>query len=168
MLPLYNCVAILGWKIISVIDHTTSLLKLMENMAAGGFGQVWLMTIDGDDAAFVYSFVAHNKHHYFWPAFKLKYESQLSIGQMLLMRVIRDACEDGIHFLDFIYGDAEYKRFWATDCHEVFRVVAGRGFMGHLIVLFCGASFRLKEIKWLHTLYRRIRMRLRRIKQSTV
>ena len=87
---------------------------------------------------------------------------------MLLMRVIRDACEDGIHFLDFIYGDAEYKRFWATDCHEVFRVVAGRGFMGHLIVLFCGASFRLKEIKWLHTLYRRIRMRLRRIKQSTV
>lgn len=142
--------------------------KLMENMAAGGFGQVWLMTIDGDDAAFVYSFVAHNKHHYFWPAFKLKYESQLSIGQMLLMRVIRDACGDGIQFLDFIYGDAGYKRFWATNCHKVFRVVAGRGFMGHLIVMFCDAFLRLKEIKWLHTFYRRIRMMLSRIKQSTV
>jgi CelD/BcsL family acetyltransferase involved in cellulose biosynthesis len=141
--------------------------KLMENMAAGGFGQVWLMTIDGEDAAFVYSFVAHGRHHYFWPAFKLKYESQLSIGQMLLMHVIRDTCGDGIQFLDFIYGDAAYKRFWATDCHEVFRVVAGRGFMGHLIVMFCDAFLRLREIKWLHSFYRRVKMRLRRIKQNT-
>jgi len=70
--------------------------KLLGNMAEGGFGQVWLMTIDGEDAAFVYSFVAHGQHHYFWPAFKLKYESSLSIGQMLLMHVVRDACEDGI------------------------------------------------------------------------
>lgn len=141
--------------------------KLMVNMAAGGFGQVWLMTIDGEDAAFVYSFVAHNQHHYFWPAFKLKYESSLSIGQMLLMHVIRDACEDGIEFFDFIYGDAEYKRFWATDCHKVFRVIAGRGFLGHLIVMFCYYLLRLKEIKWLHSFYRRVRMRLRRLKQST-
>jgi len=141
--------------------------KLMENMAAGGFGQVWLMTIDGEDAAFVYSFVAHGRHHYFWPAFKLKYESQLSIGKMLLMHVIRDACWDGIQFFDFIYGDAEYKRFWATDCHEVFRVAAGRGFLGHLIVMFCYAFLRLKEVKWLHSFYRHIRMRLRRIKKST-
>jgi CelD/BcsL family acetyltransferase involved in cellulose biosynthesis len=141
--------------------------KLLENMAEGGFGQVWLMTIDGEDAAFVYSFVAHGQHHYFWPAFKLKYESSLSIGQMLLMHVIRDACEDGIQLFDFIYGDAEYKRFWATDCYKVFRVVAGRGFMGHLIVMFCYVFFRLGQIKWLHSSYRRIRKRLRRFKQST-
>lgn len=141
--------------------------KLMENMAAGGFGQVWLMTIDGQDAAFVYSFVAHGRHHYFWPAFKLKYESQLSIGKMLLMHVIRDACGDGIQLFDFVYGDADYKRFWATERHEVFRVAAGRGLIGRLAVMLCYAFLRLKEIKWLHSFYRRIRMRLRRIKQST-
>jgi CelD/BcsL family acetyltransferase involved in cellulose biosynthesis len=141
--------------------------KLLGNMAEGGFGQVWLMTIDGEDAAFVYSFVAHGQHHYFWPAFKLKYESSLSIGQMLLMHVIRDSCEDGIQLFDFIYGDAEYKRFWATDCYKVFRVVAGRGFMGHLIVMFCYVFFRLGQIKWLHSSYRRIRKRLRRFKQRT-
>lgn len=140
--------------------------KLMENMAAGGFGQVWLMTIDGEDAAFVYSFVAHGRHNYFWPAFKLKYESQLSIGKMLLMHVIRDACGDGIQFFDFIYGDAGYKRFWATDCHKVFRVAVGRGLFGRLIVMSCYAFLRLKEIKWLHSFYRGIRMRLRRIKHS--
>lgn len=141
--------------------------KLMGNMAEGGFGQVWLMTIDGEDAAFVYSFVAHGQHHYFWPAFKLKYKSSLSIGQMLLMHVIRDACGDGIQLFDFIYGDAEYKRFWATDCYKVFRVVAGRGFMGHLIVMFCYVFFRLGHIKWLHSSYRRIRIRFRRFKKRT-
>ncbi len=141
--------------------------KILVNMAEGGFGQIWLMTVDGEDAAFACSFVAHGQHHYFWPAFKLKYESQLSIGQMLLMHVIRDACEDGIQLFDFIYGDAEYKRFWATDCYKVFRVVAGRGFMGHLIVMFCYIFFRLRQIKWLHSLYRRIKIRLRRFKQRT-
>jgi CelD/BcsL family acetyltransferase involved in cellulose biosynthesis len=141
--------------------------KLVENMAADGFGQVWLMTIDGEDAAFVCSFVAHGQHHPFWTAFKLKYQSQLSVGKMLLMQVIRDACEDGIQLFDFNYGDAEYKRFWATDCHEVFRVAAGRGIMGHLIVIFCYAFLRLKEIKWLHSFYRHFRTRLRRFKQST-
>jgi len=141
--------------------------KLLGNMAEGGFGQVWLMTIDGEDAAFVYSFVAHGQHHYFWPAFKLKYESPLSIGQMLLMHVVRDACEDGIQLFDFNYGDAEYKRFWATDCYKVFRVVAGRGFMGHLIVMFCYVFFWLGQIKWLHSFYRWIRKRLSRFKQRT-
>lgn len=141
--------------------------KLMGNMAEGGFGHVWLMTIDGEDAAFAYSFVAHGQHYYFWPAFKLKYESSLSIGQMLLMHVIRDACEDGIQFFDFIYGDAEYKRFWATDCYKVFRVIAGRGVMGHLIVMFYYALFRLKRIKWLSSAYRRMRMRFRSFKNST-
>ena len=141
--------------------------KLLANMAAGGFGQVWLMTFDGEDAAFVYSFVAHGQHHYFWPAFKLKYESPLSIGQMLLMHVIRDACEDGIQLFDFIYGDAEYKRFWATDSFNVYRVMAGRGFMGRLIVMFCYVFFRLGQIKWLHSFYRRIRIMLCRFKQKT-
>ncbi len=140
--------------------------KLMENMATGGLGQVWLMTINGEDAAFVYSFVAHGRLHYFWPAFKLKYESQLSIGKILLMHVIRDACEDGIQLFDFLYGDADYKRFWATDCHEVFRVAAGRGFAGHLGVMFCYGFLRLKEIKLLHTFYRQIKMKLRRFKHS--
>jgi CelD/BcsL family acetyltransferase involved in cellulose biosynthesis len=141
--------------------------KLLENMAADGFGQVWLMTIDGEDAAFVYSFVAHGQNHPFWTAFKLKYKSQLSVGKFLLMQVIRDACEDGIQLFDFNYGDAEYKRFWATDCYKVDRMAAGRGFMGHLIVMFCYYFLQLRQIKWLHSFYRWFRMRLRRFKQCT-
>ncbi|MHC4332109.1 MAG: GNAT family N-acetyltransferase, partial [Planctomycetota bacterium] len=141
--------------------------KLLTNMAEGGFGHVWLMTIDGEDAAFAYSFIAHGQHHYFWPAFKLKYESSLSIGQMLLMHVIRDSCGDGILSFDFIHGDAWYKRFWATDSYNVHRVAAGRGLSGRLIartyyVIWClGRSERLRSIR------RRVRTIIHRSKQKT-
>ena len=85
------------------------------------------MTINGDDAAFAYAFVAHGKLHYYWPAFKLKYESSLSVGQILLMQVVRDACGDGIISFDFLHGDAEYKRFWATNTSRVDRVAGCLG-----------------------------------------
>jgi len=139
--------------------------RLLANMAEAGFGRVWLMTIDGDDAAFVCSFAAHRQHHYFWPAFKLKYESSLSVGQILLMQVIRDCCADGVVHFDFIHGDAEYKRFWATDSYAVYRVVAGRGFAGRLIAAFCYFFLRLHRIKWVRSSYRRIRASLRRLRQ---
>ena len=136
--------------------------KLMANMAEGGFGRVWVMTIDGDDAAFAYSFVAHGQHHYYWPAFKLKYESSLSIGQMLLMHIIRDACQDGILLFDFVHGEGEYKRFWATDCHKVFRVMAGRGLVGRFVALSYYVVLQLRKIDWLRRSYRRMRVWLRR------
>ncbi|MFH1718142.1 MAG: GNAT family N-acetyltransferase [Planctomycetota bacterium] len=139
--------------------------RLLANMAEGGFGHVWLMTINGEDAAFVYSFVAHRQHHYFWPAFKLKYESSLSVGQILLMQVIRDCCADGVVHFDFIHGDAEYKRFWATDSYTVYRVVAGRGFTGRLIAAFYYFVLRLVRIKWVRSSLRRIRTSWRRLRQ---
>jgi len=76
-------------------------------------------------------------------------------------------CKDRSRSSNLDNVNVKYKRFWATDCHEVFRVIAGRGFMGHLIVMFCYYFLRLKQIKWLHSFYRRIRMGLRRLKQST-
>jgi CelD/BcsL family acetyltransferase involved in cellulose biosynthesis len=141
--------------------------KLLTNMAEGGFGHVWLMTIDGEDAAFAYSFISHGQHHYYWPAFKLKYESSLSIGQVLLMHIIRDSCEDGIMSFDFIHGDAEYKRFWATDSYNVYRVVAGRGVSGKLIAGAYYVVWSLGRNKRLHLMYRRTAARIRRLKQRT-
>ncbi|MHC4495042.1 MAG: GNAT family N-acetyltransferase [Planctomycetota bacterium] len=141
--------------------------KLLANMIEGGFGHVWLMTIDGEDAAFAYSFIAHGQHHYYWPAFKLKYESSLSIGQMLLMHVIRDSCEDGILSFDFIHGDAAYKRFWATDSYSVHRIAAGRGLSGRLIAGAYYVIWRLGRNEWLRSTFRHIRARTHRLKQRT-
>jgi CelD/BcsL family acetyltransferase involved in cellulose biosynthesis len=139
--------------------------KLLENMAKAGFSYVWLMTIDGDDAAFAYAFVAHEKLHYYWPAFKLKYESSLSVGQILLMQFIRDACNEGIISFDFLLGDAEYKRFWATNTSRVDRIILGRGYRGFLIAVSYYLAWRLAKIECLHSSYRRMKSIFTRFKQ---
>jgi len=127
--------------------------KLLANMSQAGFSRVWLMTIDGDDAAFAYAFVAHGKLHYYWPAFKLKYESALSIGQILLMQVIRDACNDGVMIFDFLHGDAEYKRFWATNTSRVDRITVSRGYRGFVIAILYYIAWRLMKVKYLRSSY---------------
>ncbi|MHC4228505.1 MAG: GNAT family N-acetyltransferase, partial [Planctomycetota bacterium] len=66
--------------------------KLMLEMAEAGLGRVWLMTIDGEDAAFKYALISHSSLCLLWTAFKLKYASSLSVGKVLTQATIHDAC----------------------------------------------------------------------------
>jgi CelD/BcsL family acetyltransferase involved in cellulose biosynthesis len=91
----------------------------------------------------------------------------MSIGQILMMHAIRNACNSGILSMDIGHGEADYKRFWAKDSYIVDRVVAGRGFRGYLIATSFYAAWRLAEIEWFHSSYRRIRKVLRGFKQKT-
>ena len=139
--------------------------KLLEAMANAGLAHVWLMTIDGDDAAFSYTLVAHGKLDLRWMAFKLKYESSVSFGKILTMQVIRDACEEQIESFNLGLGDSEWKQFWATGNHDLERIIAGRGIIGHLVVLCYNSIWWLAGRKSLFKLYRRIRKRLNIFKQ---
>ncbi|MCK4829758.1 GNAT family N-acetyltransferase, partial [bacterium] len=80
--------------------------ELLLKMAQAGFGHVWLMTIDGEDAAFEYVYITHNRLQFGFRAFKLKYSSSVSIGQILMMHAIRDACGSGILSMDIGHGEA--------------------------------------------------------------
>jgi CelD/BcsL family acetyltransferase involved in cellulose biosynthesis len=139
---------------------------LLLAMAQAGLAQVWLMTVDDDDVAFVFALVAHKKLYYAWTAFKLDHVSSLSVGQFLTNWTIRDACRDGILLYDFEHGDAEYKRFWSTDNHGVYRVVTGRGPWGRLLTIGYFVLWRLARIGWLRSSYHRMKRILRRFKQD--
>ena len=139
--------------------------KFLLTMVQTGLGCLWLMTIDGDDAAFQYAFVAHRKLYFRWTAFKLKYES-LSPGQSLMMHIIRDACDDNVLLIDLGPGDAEYKRFWATNHFYVNRIIAGTGLMGWRIAICHYSVWRLAKINCLHSSYRSVKKNLRRFKQK--
>jgi CelD/BcsL family acetyltransferase involved in cellulose biosynthesis len=139
--------------------------KLLLAMAQGGFARAWLMTLDGDDAAFAVAFYAHRKLHYAWIAFKLKYTS-VSVGQLLTAHVIEDACGDGIVWFDFSHGDAEYKRFWSTDAHRVCRVAAGRGILGRILCVWYCILWRLLEVQWVRMSYRRLKNVVRSLKHK--
>ncbi len=141
--------------------------KLLLKMAQAGIGHVWLMTIDGDDAAFEYVFICHKRLQFGFRAFKLKHSSSVSIGQILMMHAIRDACSNGILSMDIGHGEADYKRFWADDSYKVNRVVAGRGFRGYLIAASYYVVWRLAEAERLRSLYRRIRRVLRVFRNKT-
>jgi coenzyme F420 hydrogenase subunit beta len=131
--------------------------KLLMEMAKAGFGRVWLLTINGEDIAFVYALVAHKKLYYAWTGFKLKYATSLSVGLVLTMWTIRKACEDGILSFNFGHGDSEYKRFWANKFHRVNRVIVAQGFEGRVIAIWYFVVWRLATIRWLRSLYRRVK-----------
>ena len=141
--------------------------ELLLKMAQVGFGHVWLMTIDGEDAAFEYVYITHNRLQFGFRAFKLKYSSSVSIGQILMMHAIRDACSNGVLSMDIGHGAADYKRFWAKDSYRVNRVVASRGFRGYLIATSYYIAWRLMKIEWFHSSYRRIRKLLCGFRQKT-
>lgn len=130
--------------------------KLLKAMAKEGFVRVGLVTIDGKDAAFGLSFVAHKRSYLSWIAFDLKYET-LSVGNVMIPWLISDSCSHGFLSLDFGHGDAEYKRRFSTNIYNVERIVAGRGFRGHLIAICYFVVWRLAQIEWLHSLYRRMK-----------
>ena len=142
--------------------------KLLLAMAQAGFAEVWIMRIDDVDAAFVFALIAHRILYYAWTAFKLEYASSLSVGQFLTNWTIRDACRDGILLYDFEHGDAEYKRFWSTDNYSVYRVVAGRGLCGSFTAFVYFVVWRLARIKWLKDYYRRLRTKIRGLKDEAV
>lgn len=135
--------------------------RLIGEMAAAGLIRVWILTMDGEDIAFVCCLPSGQQWHLTWLAFKLAYE-RLSPGQVLLMHTIRCACEEGIDRYDFGHGDAEYKRFWATGEHGVDRCVLGRGLAGRLAVIIVRIVWRFHQVNWLRTAYRRLRAFLRR------
>jgi len=137
--------------------------KLLMVMAQASIGHIWLMTIDDIDVAFEYVFVSHKKLLFGWRAFQLKYFSSESIGQILMMHAIRDACSSGILSMDIGHGVAFYKRFWAKDSYRIDRVVAGYGFRGCLIAT---AAWRLLESKLFISSYRRIKRIFRGLKQK--
>ncbi len=140
--------------------------KLLLKMAQAGLGHVWLMTINGDDAAFEYVFISHNKLQFGWRAFKLEHSSSVSIGQILMMHTIRDACDNGILSMDIGHGEADYKSFWAEDSYKVNRVVAGYGARGRLIATYYYILWRFAEIEWIHSCYRRMRRMFRAFKEK--
>ena len=131
--------------------------KLLGNMSQAGFGSVWIMRIDGEDAAFAFNSISHGTLYYQYVAFKLKFRLASSVGQILLMQILRDTCERNIKYFDFGHGDAEYKRFWSNYSRDVDWVVAGHGLVGIVMVLGYKLMWFLAGQKKLFSFYQRIK-----------
>jgi CelD/BcsL family acetyltransferase involved in cellulose biosynthesis/GNAT superfamily N-acetyltransferase len=134
--------------------------QLVLRLAEDGRVRAWIMQIDGHDAAFVLATAHSRTLIYEWTAFRLEYE-RFSIGRILTSLVIRDTCDRGFEVLDFLHGDADYKRYWANESHTVSRVALGRGARGRLVARALAATWCLRRNEHLRRGYRRLETALR-------
>lgn len=131
--------------------------ELVLRCASAGLIEVWIMKLNGDDAAFAILGISHGICYYEWPAFKLQYESKYSIGQILLSRIIAAACAEGVQEFNFGQGDGEYKRFWSNREYSTDRVVAGRGVRGRFFAWTVSQGLSLRRFRFVRTVFRRSR-----------
>ena len=134
---------------------------LLRQLADSGMARLWIITINGDDAAFGLGCLSHRQFHYMWTAFKQQYLS-LSVGKALTNRLLHDLCAEGIDSFDFGHGDAEYKRFWGTHTSTIYRVVAAQNLRGKLYARALERYWLLKNNARLRDLYHRARKMMRR------
>jgi len=129
--------------------------RLLIEMGKAGFGCIWLMTKSSNDIAFLYAFRVENSLYPKWMAYRLEhgYSSTLSFGKVLVMQVIRDACNEGICLLDLGFGEESWKRLWATDNHNIERIIAGRGLIGKMAIFCYGVLKWCTRRKYLMCLY---------------
>lgn len=87
---------------------------------------------DSRPIAFVLGWNEHKRFHVVAMAHLAEY-SQYSPGKHLLLRAIERACEDRMAWVDYGFGDAEYKRIYAThNWTEATVHIYGGGFRARL------------------------------------
>ena len=135
-------------------------VKLILTMARAGLARLWLMTINGQNAAFGLCFQNNSRMDYHLTAFKLQYDLKLSLGKILTQQIIRDACHERIERFDFGHSDASYKRFWGTHQHQVYRIAAGKGPAGYLVACAYWVAWKLYGIKYIKQTYQKLKKTL--------
>lgn len=83
------------------------------------------------------------------------------MGTHLVNWIIKDCFLKGLQAIDFIYGDAEYKRFWANKCNSVNRIVIGHGLLGYFATVIFYTIWLISRIEWLRSFYKKLKEKIK-------
>jgi CelD/BcsL family acetyltransferase involved in cellulose biosynthesis len=100
--------------------------ELLPAMGRQQLADVYLMTHGGKDMAFVLNFHKDRENLCSCVGFD-EALAQLSPGKALMNSVVKTILDRGDHVLDFLFGDGEYKQFWASRSKFAMELVAWRG-----------------------------------------
>lgn len=115
--------------------NTPYVRDLIPALAAEGRAEVYLMTLDGRDMAYLLSYRQGGDNVAVFTGFDEDL-AHLSPGKALWNCVVQTMLDRGDRSLDFQFGDAEYKRFWANRSQEAREVVVWRGLLPGLHAWF--------------------------------
>ncbi len=90
---------------------------MLESLASLGCLACHQFRIGGDPIAFVLA-AHHERVTHIIAMAHLAEHSRYSPGKHLLLEVIRDSCERGMHWVDYGFGDAQYKQIYGSHCEQ--------------------------------------------------
>lgn len=108
---------------------------IIRELGRADMAEVSILTLGDLDAAFVLTFHAAQTAHCISIAFDETLE-HLSPGKALINICIQRLLDRGITVYDFMFGDGEYKRFWANSTILVFRSACYHGLRGWILSWF--------------------------------
>ncbi|MFC1847906.1 GNAT family N-acetyltransferase [Chloroflexota bacterium] len=132
--------------------------EFYRDLAGRFFEKGWLhfsrLTVDGETASAVYSYVYNGKFYASTMARDIRY-SRYSVGHLHYMFLIKDAIGRHLQEFDFLRGDEPYKFYWTKSVRRYLQItVIGRG-------RFPGIS-----LKWIRIFLRACAMRRFGLRES--
>jgi CelD/BcsL family acetyltransferase involved in cellulose biosynthesis len=101
--------------------------EVIPALAQNNHAEIFLYEQNGEDIAYVLNFYSGNICYCLFLGFS-EPKASLSPGKMLMMDNLQKVLDRGITVYDFLYGEGEYKRFWANRTKYVCRAVCYRGY----------------------------------------
>ncbi|MGP8153996.1 MAG: GNAT family N-acetyltransferase [Smithella sp.] len=101
--------------------------EVISSLAQNNHAEIFLYEQNGEDIAYILNFYSGNICYCLFLGFS-ETKAHLSPGQMLMLENLQKVLDSGITVYDFLYGEAEYKRFWANRTKYVCRAVCYRGY----------------------------------------
>ena len=124
----------LSWLARRGVDYlgTDYYRELFLKLGQNGNAEIFLMTIDGQDTAFILNYCSGDAHYAIFTGFNEKFDD-VSPGQILWLDSIKSILDRNNKIYELPFGDAKYKRFWCNRTKRLFRSVCYRGVRGWIL-----------------------------------
>lgn len=114
---------------------TPYYLELIPALAKENMAEVYILSISGDDIAFLLNYYLGDTHLAIHTGFIEKYDD-VSPGQVLFYDTAKDILDKNNRIYDLPFGHAEYKRRLCNRTKLVYRLVCHKGITGWILSWF--------------------------------
>ncbi|MEN6433536.1 MAG: GNAT family N-acetyltransferase [Smithella sp.] len=101
--------------------------EVLPALAQNNHAEIFLYEQNSEDIAYILNLYSGDICYCLFIGFS-ETKAQLSPGKVLMMENLQKVLDRGITVYDFLYGEGEYKRFWANRTKYVCRAVCYKGF----------------------------------------
>lgn len=109
--------------------------EVIPALAKNNNAEIFLYEQNNEDIAYVLNLCSGHTCYCFFIGFS-ETKAQLSPGKMLMMDNLQKVMDRGTVVYDFLYGEGEYKRYWANRTKYICRATCYKGFRGWLLSWF--------------------------------